>query len=120
MIKKKISRPLLVYSKNINSKLSLFKITHYIKNNRKYQIVNVSNDITKSEKGEERNNNNRTTRKTSCSTNVRSRPGASKMVKINNYQEKNGKGFKRHQSKNLYSSTKINFLYKCTQLFFEL
>ncbi|VDH90197.1 Hypothetical predicted protein [Mytilus galloprovincialis] len=52
--KEKTSRPLLVHLKSIHSKLTLFKNMHYIRSYPKYQKVNVSNDLTKSEREEEK------------------------------------------------------------------
>ncbi|VDI18485.1 Hypothetical predicted protein [Mytilus galloprovincialis] len=52
--KEKTNRPLLVHLKSIDSKLTLFRNMHYIRSYPKYQKVNVSNDLTKSEREEEK------------------------------------------------------------------
>ncbi|VDI25738.1 Hypothetical predicted protein [Mytilus galloprovincialis] len=52
--KEKTNRPLLVHLKSIDSKLTLFKNMHYIRSYPKYQKVNVSNDLTKIEREEEK------------------------------------------------------------------
>ncbi|VDI00129.1 Hypothetical predicted protein [Mytilus galloprovincialis] len=51
---KKDSRPLLVNLKSIDSKLTLFKNMHYIRGMPKYEKVNVSNDLTQSEREQEK------------------------------------------------------------------
>ena len=52
--KEKACRPLLVQLQSVEAKITLFKNVHYMKALPKYKDINVSNDLTKTERAKEK------------------------------------------------------------------
>ena len=50
----KACRPLLVQLQSVEAKITLFKNVHYMKALPKYKDINVSNDLTKTERAKEK------------------------------------------------------------------